>query len=190
MRVTNWYRLGTTIMITMTVVIIAVTMNTTKVADKGINNFTDTTVIASEIKIDAVITKPQMQVNPNRELLAHLISSESRDQGFEGMCAVGTIVMNRMNHSNKRLFGGNNMKSVIYQPYQFSCINDNNWHVKITAEAYKAADKVLSGHRTFGKRFVYYANVAQATNKQFIAEMNGHESIKIGDHSFYAYEGR
>ncbi len=60
----------------------------------------------------------------NRELLARLIRCEAEGEGDNGMRAVATVVMNRVNVSEGEYLrtGQGNLRRVIDQPYQFTCV--------------------------------------------------------------------
>ena len=54
------------------------------------------------------------------ELLARTIYGEARDQGEEGMAAVGNVVINRL---NKKSWYGDSIQEIIKLPEQFSLYN-------------------------------------------------------------------
>ncbi len=57
------------------------------------------------------------------ELLTLVIYGEARNQGLDGMLAVGQVVMNRV---RKRSWYGHDVKSVILRKWQFSCFNEGD----------------------------------------------------------------
>ena len=54
------------------------------------------------------------------ELLARTIYGEARDQGEEGMAAVGNVVINRL---NKKSWYGDSIQEIIKLPEEFSLFN-------------------------------------------------------------------
>ena len=56
-------------------------------------------------------------------LLALCIWAEARNQGLEGMQAVGSVILNRASHPG---WWGKDVKSIILAPCQFSCFNADN----------------------------------------------------------------
>lgn len=60
-----------------------------------------------------------------RELFARLIQCEAGGEGTDGMMGVATVVMNRatINYGEfARINGGGDIRSVIEQPGQFTCM--------------------------------------------------------------------
>lgn len=53
-------------------------------------------------------------------LLARIISAESRGEPYEGQVAVGAVILNRIAHPSFP----NTLAGVIYQPGAFSCLDD------------------------------------------------------------------
>jgi spore germination cell wall hydrolase CwlJ-like protein len=56
-------------------------------------------------------------------LLALCIWAEARNQGLEGMQAVGSVILNRASRPG---WWGSDIKSVILKPKQFSCLNEDD----------------------------------------------------------------
>lgn len=54
----------------------------------------------------------------DRQLLALTIYGESRGEGREGMIAVGSVILERVDH---RVWDGETIREVCLMPYQFSC---------------------------------------------------------------------
>lgn len=57
------------------------------------------------------------------ELLACCLYGEARNQGLDGMLAVGSVVMNRVRAGG---WYGTGIKAVVLKPKQFSCFNDGD----------------------------------------------------------------
>lgn len=83
------------------------------------------------------------QISPSNEIkpihqLAHIIMAEAEGESFTGKRLVADAVLNRVDSD---LFP-DSIESVIFQPYQFSCIKDGRYDKvadRITEECYKAA---------------------------------------------------
>ena len=84
-----------------------------------------------------------------RDLLAKTLQAEAGNQGYNGMVAVGSVIMNR-------LAGGNDLGKVILKPGHFSAWNSTTGYAggeqgqdmdfTPSARAYEAADALLSGN--------------------------------------------
>ena len=84
-----------------------------------------------------------------RDLLAKTLQAEAGNQGYNGMVAVGSVIMNR-------LAGGSDLGKVILQPGHFSAWNSTtgyaggeqgqNMDFTPSAKAYEVADALLSGN--------------------------------------------
>jgi hypothetical protein len=62
-----------------------------------------------------------------RELFARLIQCEAGGEGTDGMQAVATVIMNRatINYGEfSRVNNGGDIRAVITQPYQFTCLQE------------------------------------------------------------------
>lgn len=77
------------------------------------------------------------------ELLARLINGEARGESYLGQVAVGAVIMNRV----KSPEFPNTIAGVIYEPGQFSSINDGQFNVKIdeNSTVYQAAEDAMNG---------------------------------------------
>lgn len=62
----------------------------------------------------------------NRELLARIIQCEAGGEGENGMKAVASVVMNRVNASSGEYqrVGQGNLRNIIFQTGQFDCATD------------------------------------------------------------------
>ena len=84
-----------------------------------------------------------------RDLLAKTLQAEAGNQGYNGMVAVGSVIMNR-------LAGGSDLGKVILQPGHFSAWNSTTGYAggeqgqdmnfTPSAKAYEVADALLSGN--------------------------------------------
>lgn len=57
------------------------------------------------------------------ELMTLCVYGEARNQGLDGMLAVASVILNR---AKKPSWWGQDIKSVILKPWQFSCLNEND----------------------------------------------------------------
>lgn len=57
------------------------------------------------------------------ELMTLCIYGEARNQGLDGMLAVGSVILNR---AKKPSWWGDSIKTVILKPWQFSCLNEKD----------------------------------------------------------------
>lgn len=93
-------------------------------------------------------------------LLAQVISAESRGEPYEGQVAVGAVILNRIAHPSFP----NTLSGVIYQPLAFSCIADGGINAATADSAYKAAREAINGTDPSGGA-IYYYNPVKATSK-------------------------
>ena len=94
-----------------------------------------------------------------RELFARLIQCEAGGEGTDGMMGVATVVMNRatINYGEfARINGGGDIRSVIEQPGQFTCMKtsvggvynpQNVYNMIPLEEHYAIADWAIAGGR-------------------------------------------
>lgn len=137
-----------------------------------------------------------MNIN-DRELLARTLEAEAGNQGYGGMLAAGSVIMNRANTSGY----GNGLRGVILKPGQFSAWNSTTGYaggeqgqdmanMRASDEAYKAADALISGGYedvTGGATHYYNPAISQPTWGQ----KAGGDWKQIGDHVFgFADAGR
>lgn len=109
-------------------------------------------------------------------LLARLISAEARGEPYSGQVAVGSVVLNRVDHPSFP----NTISGVIYQSGAFSCLYDGQWDEPVADSAYKAAREAMAGADPTGGA-IYYFNPVTATNKWIWSRP---EIITIGKHRF------
>ena len=63
----------------------------------------------------------------DRELLARIVQCEAGGEGDNGMKAVATVVLNRVNTTEgeyARISQGGNIRNIIYQKGQFDCATE------------------------------------------------------------------
>lgn len=93
-------------------------------------------------------------------LLARLISAESRGEPYVGQVAVGAVVLNRVSHPSFP----NTISGVIYQSGAFSCLNDGQFWKEVSDSSYRAARDALNGWDPSGGA-IYYYNPTTAKNQ-------------------------
>lgn len=93
-------------------------------------------------------------------LLARIISAESRGEPYTGQVAVGGVILNRIEHPSFP----NTLAGVIYQPGAFSCLNDGGINAAVEDSAFKAARDCINGYDPSGGA-IYYYNPAKSTNQ-------------------------
>ena len=110
------------------------------------------------------------------DLLARIISAESRGEPYSGQVAVGAVVLNRIEHPSFP----DTLSGVVYQKGAFSCLDDGQFYEAISDSAYRAATDALNGIDPSGGA-IYYYNPKKATSKWIFSR----EIITtIGNHRF------
>lgn len=133
-----------------------------------------------------------------RELFARLIRCEAEGEGLDGMQAVATVVMNRVHvpYGEYLRIGQGNLRRVIEQPYQFTCLltrvygQDNPQNVyNIPAEQihYEVADWALAGQKHQGANdCLWYMNpFSEICPNPFPRNGTGGLFNRINQHCFY-----
>ena len=94
----------------------------------------------------------------DRELLARIVMCEAGGEGDNGMKAVASVIMNRVNVSTGEYFRisqGGNIRNIIFQQGQFNCATDmlqgtynpqNIYNMTPDETHYAIADWALSGN--------------------------------------------
>ena len=104
-------------------------------------------------------------------LLAALIYCEAGNQSYDGMVAVGAVVMNRVNSSSFP----NSISEVIYQSGQFTPASSGSLSTALAngvpSACYEAASAAISGQNPVGSAL--YFNTGSGSG------------LQIGDHQFY-----
>lgn len=110
------------------------------------------------------------------DLLARIISAESRGEPYTGQVAVGAVILNRMAHPSFP----NTLAGVIYQPGAFSCLYDGGVNAPVADSAYRAARDAINGMDPSGGA-VYYYNPEKSTNQWIFSRP---VITVIGNHRF------
>lgn len=129
---------------------------------------------------DAVMT-PSRSVAPeilrdDLDILARIIHAEARGESFEGQVAVGAVVLNRVQHPDFP----KSIREVVYQPGQFTAVEDRQIELNPDIRAYEAAQAALEGQDPSNGAIFYY-NPEIATD-QWIRTRSVIRSI--GNHKF------
>lgn len=94
------------------------------------------------------------------DLLARVISAESRGEPYAGQVAVGAVILNRVEHPSFP----STISGVVYQPGAFTCMDDGQFNQPVADSAYRAAQEALNGADPSGGA-IYYFNPSTATSK-------------------------
>ncbi|MEL7012659.1 MAG: cell wall hydrolase [Pseudomonadota bacterium] len=136
------------------------------------------------------LASPPIGAESDRDLLAKTLMAEAGGEGFEGMLAAGAVIANRVQDGNY----GTGVQGVIMKPGQFSAWNGVTGYAggqgaldmhRITpsADAYRAADAVLSGrYKDPTGGATHYYNPA-AANPAW-GQHAGGNWLRIGNHIF------
>jgi N-acetylmuramoyl-L-alanine amidase len=133
-----------------------------------------------------------------RELFARLIKCEAGGEGEDGMKAVATVVMNRVNVANGEYLrvDQGDLRNVITQPYQFTCLlstvyGEPNpqtvWSSEPDELHYQIADWALSGNKHWGAGdSLWYMNpYSQICPVTFPTNGSGSIFNRVNQHCFY-----
>ena len=93
------------------------------------------------------------------ELLARVISAESRGEPYSGQVAVGAVILNRVEHPSFP----NTIAGVVYQPGAFTCMVDGQFDEPVADSSVRAARDAINGADPSGGA-IYYFNPATATS--------------------------
>lgn len=134
-----------------------------------------------------------------RELLARIVQCEAGGEGDNGMKAVASVVMNRVNVPNgeySRISQGGSIRNIIFQEGQFDCIREqlygqynpqNIYNMTPTDIHYYIVDWAIAGNRLneVGD-CLWYLNPFQPTcAPEFPKNGSGTFHTRLGDHCFY-----
>lgn len=109
-------------------------------------------------------------------LLARVISAESRGEPYSGQVAVGGVILNRIEHPSFP----DTLSGVIYQPGAFSCLNDGQINQAVDESAKRAAVDAINGSDP-SCGAIYYYNPAKTTNSFMLSRP---VLVVIGKHKF------
>lgn len=133
-----------------------------------------------------------------RELLARIIKCEAGGEGDNGMKAVASVVMNRVNvpYGEYLRIGQGDLRKVIFQKGQFDCATSilvgipnpqTIWANPPEQIHYEIADWALSGNRlyTTGDSLWYFNPFVATCPYTFPYNGTGRYQVRVGEHCFY-----
>lgn len=130
------------------------------------------------------------------ELLARIIQCEAGGEGTQGMQAVASVVMNRVQVDYGE-YGrlDPTVRAVIYQTGQFDCAREtirgqynaqNIYNMSPEPIHYEIAEWAMAGNRVTGLGYaLWYFNPFSATCRPNFPSKVGVFTARIGDHCFY-----
>lgn len=124
----------------------------------------------------ASAAQPASSYTNDLNLLARIISAESRGEPYSGQVAVGAVVMNRVKHPSFP----NSLSGVVYQNGAFTAVTDGQFNQPVAESAYRAAKEAINGNDPSGGA-IYYYNPATATSKWILTRPR---YVSIGRHVF------
>lgn len=136
-------------------------------------------------------------VYSDRELLARLIECEAGGEGENGMKAVASVVMNRVQATGGEYarVGRGSIRNIIFQPGQFVCASEtergaynpqNIYNMRPTEIHFEVADWAMAGNRLSGLgEALWFFNPFSSTCRTNFPSRVGVFNTRIGDHCFY-----
>ena len=130
-----------------------------------------------------------------RELFARLIQCEAGGEGEEGMRAVASVIMNRVNTPYgefSRVSNGGDVRAIILQQGQFTCTNtvnntQNIYNMNPSSIHYEIADWALAGNTSSSVgNSLFFLNPFSNNCPNYFPSKVGIIYNKIGKHCFYA----
>lgn len=135
----------------------------------------------------------------DRELLARIIECEAGGEGDNGMKAVATVIMNRVQAKEgeyARVSEGGSIQKIIFQEGQFDCVREtingkynpqNIYNMNPTEIHYEIADWALSGNKLneTGECLWYLNPFRPNCASVFPTNGSGIFHTKLGMHCFY-----
>ena len=134
-----------------------------------------------------------------RELLARLIKCEAGGEGFDGMQAVASVVINRAYVENgefARVSNGGNVRAIIEQPDHFTWLKtsingeynpQNVYNITPEDVHYEIADWALAGNTasSVGNSLFFFNPYSESCPNYFPTKI-GVIYNRVGAHCFYA----
>ena len=135
----------------------------------------------------------------DRELLARIIECEAGGEGDNGMKAVATVIMNRVQAQEgeySRVSQGGSIRNIIFQEGQFDCVREtingkynpqNIYNMNPTNVHYEIADWALSGNKLneIGECLWYLNPFRPDCGSTFPSNGSGVFHTRLGMHCFY-----
>ncbi len=133
----------------------------------------------------------------DRELFARLIQCEAGGEGENGMKAVASVVMNRVNAPGGEYarVGQGSIRKILYQTGQFVCMSEterrrynpqNVYNMRPEPIHYEIADWAIAGNRLINLgQSLWFFNPFSPTCRRYFPSDVGILADRIGDHCFY-----
>lgn len=123
------------------------------------------------------------------ELLARLIQCEAGGEGIQGMQAVASVVMNRVEQTMGEYGRYNSVYDVVHAPRQFECATNQQqsiWNMSPTQVHYDIARWAINGGRIpdLAEALWFFNPYSTECRSRFPNE-NGYFQTRIGNHCFY-----
>ena len=129
------------------------------------------------------------------ELLARLVMCEAGGEGENGMKAVASVVMNRVNITYGEYGRIHTLRNIVYQKGQFQCASEtlggrqnlqNIYNMRPEQIHYDIANWAIAGNRLTNLGFaLWFFNPYSSSCQQYFPTRVGQFVIRIGDHCFY-----
>ena len=129
------------------------------------------------------------------ECLARIIKCEAGGEGENGMKAVASVVMNRVEITYGEYAKYKTVRQVVFQPRQFVCAMEtvggeynmqNVYNMRPEAEHYAIAEWAMAGNRLDGLGFaLWFFNPYSTQCRANFPSRVGEFVLRIGDHCFY-----
>jgi len=130
------------------------------------------------------------------EILARIIKCEAGGEGEDGMKAVASVVMNRVNITYGE-YGRleKTVRAIVYQKGQFDCVMEtiggrqnlqNIYNMRPEQVHYDIANWAIAGNRLPNLGYaLWFFNPFSPTCRTYFPSRVGKFVIRIGDHCFY-----
>lgn len=129
------------------------------------------------------------------ELLARIVKCEAGGEGENGMKAVASVVMNRVNITYGEYSRYKTVRAVVFQPRQFVCAMEtvggeynaqNIYNMALEQIHWDIAEWAMAGHRlTNLGTALWFFNPYSPECRTYFPTQVGVFAIRIGDHCFY-----
>ena len=129
------------------------------------------------------------------EILARIIKCEAGGEGENGMKAVASVVMNRVNITYGEYSRYKTVRAVVFQPRQFVCAMEtvggeynaqNIYNMSLEQIHWDIAEWAMAGHRlTNLGAALWFFNPYSPECRTYFPTQVGVFAIRIGDHCFY-----
>ncbi|GEK60229.1 cell wall hydrolase [Marinococcus halophilus] len=113
----------------------------------------------------------------NEELLERAVHAEAKDESFEGMVAVASVILNRIESETFP----NDVESVIYEENQFQVVADGSIEESPSERAEEATEEALNGSEPVGDSLFFWSEKVPKDNWLWETKTVDYE---IGGHVF------